>query len=153
MDIQVASNFERYLYYLLDRDPAAVRAKLADLEQTGALRVEPEHLAQVRADFTAAAVSDAETLAQIRATFHASGYILCPHTAVGAAASQDAPETIVLATAHPAKFNEAVREAIGREAPPPPALAGLMDKPVRCTELDASDTALREHIDAALHAA
>ena len=153
MDIQVASNFERYLYYLLDRDPAAVRAKLADLEQTGALTVEPERLAEVRADFTAAAVSDAETLAQIRATFDASGYILCPHTAVGAAASQDAPETIVLATAHPAKFNEAVREAIAREAPPPPALAGLMDKPVRCNELDASDTALREHIDAVLHAA
>jgi len=153
MDIQVASNFERYLYYLLDRDPAAVCAKLADLEQTGALTVEPERLAQVRADFTAAAVSDAETLAQIRTTFEASGYILCPHTAVGAAASRDAPQTIVLATAHPAKFNEAVREAIGREAPPPPALAGLMDKPVRCTELDASDAALRAHIDAALHAA
>ncbi|MBK1633396.1 threonine synthase [Thiohalocapsa halophila] len=153
MDIQVASNFERYLYYLLDRDPAAVCAKLADLEQTGALTIEPERLAQVRADFTAAAVSDAETLAQIRATFEASGYILCPHTAVGAAASQDAPETIVLATAHPAKFNEAVREAIGREAPPPPALTGLMDKPVRCTELDASDAALRAHIDAALPAA
>ncbi|NBC14190.1 MAG: threonine synthase [Gammaproteobacteria bacterium] len=153
MDIQVASNFERYLYYLLDRDPAAVCAKLTDLEQTGALTIEPERLAQVRADFTAAAVSDAETLAQIRTTFEASGYILCPHTAVGAAASRDAPQTIVLATAHPAKFNEAVREAIGREAPPPPALAGLMDKPVRCTELDASDAALRAHIDAALHAA
>ncbi|WP_295880483.1 threonine synthase [uncultured Thiohalocapsa sp.] len=150
MDIQVASNFERYLYYLLGQDPAAVRAKLTDLEQTGQLAVEPAQHAQVQADFAATAVSDAETLAQIRRTFDASGYILCPHTAVGAAASRDRPDAVVLATAHPAKFNEAVREAIGREAPPPPALAGLMDKPVRCAELDASDAALRAHIDSTL---
>jgi threonine synthase len=56
----------------------------------------------------------------------------------------------VLATAHPAKFNEVVREAIGREAPPPPSLQGLMDKPVRCAELDASDAALRNHIERTL---
>ncbi len=153
MDIQVASNFERYLYYLLDQDPAAVCAKLGDLEQSGRLAVDAGRLARVQADFDAAAVTDAQTLAQIRATHDASGYILCPHTAVGAAASQNAPETIVLATAHPAKFNEAVREAIGREAPPPPALAGLMDKPVRCTQLDASEAALRAHIDATLSTA
>ncbi|MGD2020388.1 MAG: threonine synthase [Thiohalocapsa sp.] len=152
MDIQVASNFERYLYYLLDQDPGAVCAKLADLEATGQLDVDPAQLRQVQADFAAAAVSDAQTLAQIRSTYETSGYILCPHTAVGAVASRDAPETVVLATAHPAKFNEAVREAIGREAPPPPALEGLMDKPVRCTELGASDAELRAHIDAALAA-
>jgi threonine synthase len=150
MDIQVASNFERYLFYLLDEDPAAVRALLADLDQTGRLAVDAERLARVQADFAAAAVSDAETLAQIRETYQASDYILCPHTAVGAFASRGAPDTVVLATAHPAKFNEAVREAIGREAPPPPALQGLMDKPVRCAELDASDAALRAHIDETL---
>jgi threonine synthase len=152
MDIQLASNFERYLYYLLGQDPAAVRTSLADLEQTGRLAVDAEALAQVQADFGAAAVSDAETLAQIRDTFDASGYILCPHTAVGAFASRGAPDTVVLATAHPAKFNEAVREAIGREAPPPPSLRGLMDKPERCAELEASDTALRAHIDQTLAA-
>jgi threonine synthase len=150
MDIQVASNFERYLYFLLGEDPAAVREKLGDLEQTGSLRVDAAQLRQVQADFGAAAVSDAETLAQIRSTYGASGYILCPHTAVGAAASADAPDTVVLATAHPAKFVDAVREAIGREAPPPPSLQGLMDKPVRCAELEASEAALRAHIEATL---
>ena len=153
MDIQVASNFERYLYYLLDEDPAAVRGLLAELEQSGRLGVGAEHLARVQADFSAAAVSDAETLAQIRETWQASGYILCPHTAVGAYASRNAPETVVLATAHPAKFVEAVREAIGREAPPPPSLQDLMDKPARCAELEASDTALRAYIEQALAAA
>jgi len=150
MDIQVASNFERYLYYLLDEDAAAVAALLGDLERTGELSVDAGRLAQVQADFGAASVSDAETLAQIRDTFDASGYILCPHTAVGAFASRDAPDTVVLATAHPAKFNEAVREAIGREAPPPASLQGLLDKPVRCAELEASDRALRVHLEQTL---
>ena len=152
MDIQVASNFERYLYYLLDEDAGAVCALLADLDRTGQLGVDAERLARVQADFGAAAVSDAETLAQIRETFAASGYILCPHTAVGAYASRNAPNAVVLATAHPAKFNEAVREAIGREAPPPPSLQGLMDKPMRCTELEASGTALRAHLEQTLAA-
>ncbi len=147
MDIQVASNFERYLYYLLDEDPSAVRGLLADLERTGRLAVDAGRLGQVRSDFGAAAVSDAETLAQIRDTFETCGYILCPHTAVGAYASRHTPDTIVLATAHPAKFNAAVREAIGREAPPPAPLQDLMDKPVRCAELEASSKALRAHLE------
>jgi threonine synthase len=58
----------------------------------------------------------------------------------------------VLATAHPSKFNEAVREAIGQEAPPPPSLQGLMGKGVRCADLDANEAALREHIERTLTA-
>jgi threonine synthase len=152
MDIQVASNFERYLYYLMDEDPVAVSALLADLDGTGQLSVDSDKLARVQQDFDAAAVNDADTLAQIRRTFEASGYILCPHTAVGAAASADNPEAVVLATAHPSKFNEAVREAIGQEAPPPPSLQGLMGKGVRCADLDANEAALREHIERTLTA-
>jgi threonine synthase len=150
MDIQVASNFERYLYYLMDEDSAAVKALLADLDATGRLSVDETRLARAQADFDAAAVGDADTLAQIRRTFEDGGYVLCPHTAVGAAASADRPDAVVLATAHPAKFNEAVREAIGAEAPPPPSLTGLMHKEVRCAELDASEDALRDHIDGTL---
>lgn len=146
MDIQIASNFERYLYYLLDEDAGAVRALLAEMEQTGRMQVDGERLKRVRADFSAHAVTDPETLAQIRETYDASGYILCPHTAVGARAAADQPDAIVLATAHPAKFNEAVREAIGSEAPPPPSLQGLMDKPTRSVELDAEPAAVRTHI-------
>lgn len=150
MDIQVASNFERYLYYLLDEDAGAVRTLLASMQQSGCLQVDGERLRQVQQDFSAQAVSDRETLAQIRATYAASGYILCPHTAVGARAAAAEPDAVVLATAHPAKFNQAVREAIDREAPPPPALQGLLDKPTRCAELDAEPLAVREHIRATL---
>jgi threonine synthase len=150
MDIQIASNFERYLYYLYDQDPVPVRGLLEGMQQTGGLAVDADRLARVRADFLAQSVSDAETLDQIRATFEATGYILCPHTAVGVRAARGDPALVCLATAHPAKFAEAVREAIGREAPPPPSLQGLMTKETRCAELDASAEAVADHIRATL---
>ncbi|WP_200253794.1 threonine synthase, partial [Thiococcus pfennigii] len=83
MDIQLASNFERYLYYLVGEDPGRVRSLLEEMGRTGQLRVTGEEHAQVQADFAAVAVDDAATLAQIRATHAATGYILDPHTAVG----------------------------------------------------------------------
>ena len=152
MDIQLASNFERYLYYLLDEDPAAVRALLAELEQTGQLQVDGERQRRVAEDFDARAVSDAETLAEIRRVYEASGYILCPHTAVGARAAADQAEALVLATAHPAKFGAAVVEAIGIEPAPPRALQGLLERETRCAELAADANAvaafMQEMLDA-----
>ncbi len=157
MDIQLASNFERYLYYLLDEDPAAVRALLAEMEQTGQLQVDGERQRRVAEDFDARAVSDAETLAEIRRVYRTSGYLLCPHTAVGACAAADTTDAVVLATAHPAKFDAAVVKAIGIAPPPPPPLQGLLERETRCVELPAEaeavsrfmretlDTSAREH--------
>jgi threonine synthase len=150
MDIQIASNFERYLYFLHDGDQARVCTLLDDLKRTGRLEVSAEHHRRAQADFDAVAVSDAETLDQIRATYEASGYILCPHTAVGVCAARDLPEAVCLATAHPAKFGEAVVQAIGREAPPPPSLQGLLEKEARCAELEATAEAVKGHIEATL---
>jgi threonine synthase len=116
------------------------------MERTGRLAVDANRLARVQTDFEARAVSDGETLDQIRETFEATGYILCPHTAVGVRAARGDADLVCLATAHPAKFVEAVREAIGREAPPPPSLQGLMEKEARCVELDASADAVEGHI-------
>lgn len=150
MDIQIASNFERYLYFLLEGDTAEVRRLLDGMQQSGRLEVDAARQAQVRSDFSAAATSDAETLEQIRATFTASGYILCPHTAVGVHAARDIPGCVCLATAHPAKFGEAVLEAIGQEAPPPPSLQGLLDREARCTDLEATPAAVRAHLQSTL---
>lgn len=150
MDIQLASNFERYLYYLHDGDTAQVRTLLDDLQHSGRLAVDPARHTQVQIDFSAAAVSDPETLDQIRATFASSGYILCPHTAVGVRAAQDLPGSVCLATAHPAKFGEAVREAIGQEAPLPASLQGLLEKESRCVELDATPAAIKGHLQSVL---
>lgn len=153
MDIQVASNFERYLFYLLDEDAEAVRGLFADLDAKGRFAVDAAHLMRVQQDFSARAVTDEQTLAQIQETFETSGYILCPHTAVGAVAAGDDPEAVVLATAHPAKFNEAVEAAIGQPAPAPPSLQGLDDLPSRCLELDGEAQAIRECIRETLEAA
>jgi threonine synthase len=150
MDIQIASNFERYLYFLHDGDAGKVRALLETLQATGRLEVDAARHARARADFDAVAVSDAETLEQIRQTYAAADYILCPHTAVGVKAGGAAEDLICLATAHPAKFNEAIQLAIGRDAPLPPALQGLMDLPTRCLELDARAEPLKAHIRATL---
>ncbi|MGQ9659187.1 MAG: threonine synthase [Thermochromatium sp.] len=150
MDIQIASNFERYLYYLHDGDQTRVCALLDDLKRTGRLEVSAARHRQAQTDFEAVAVSDAETLDQIRATYEASGYILCPHTAVGVRAARDWPEAVCLATAHPAKFGAAVVQAIGCEAPSPPSLQGLLEKETRCVELDASAEAVKGYIKATL---
>jgi len=105
------------------------------------------------APHTTMAVDDAATLEQIRETCAATGYILDPHTAVGVKAAAGYPGSICLATAHPAKFAEAVTAAIGREAPPPPSLQGLMDKEARCAVLDAGVEAIKGHIETTLAAA
>jgi threonine synthase len=146
MDIQIASNFERYLYYLVGEDPAAVRALLDEMGRTGRMTVSEAQRVAVARDFDAGAASDDETLEQIRETYGAAGYILDPHTAIGLRVARGRGDVVCLATAHPAKFNEAVREAIGREAEPPPSLQGLMDKETRCALLDASEDAIRAHI-------
>ncbi len=146
MDIQIASNFERYLYYLVGEDPAAVRALLDEMGRTGRMTVSEAQRVAVAMDFDAGAASDAETLEQIRETYEAEGYILDPHTAIGVRVARGRGDLVCLATAHPAKFNEAVREAIGQEAEPPPSLQGLMDKETRCALLDASEDAIRAHI-------
>ncbi len=137
MDIQISSNFERYLYYLLDEDPAQVRGLMEQMTAEGKLSVSEEKLRQVQQLFHAVAVSEEETRAQIQETYEACGYILDPHTAVGVKAAAAFPGAVCLATAHPAKFGDAVREAIGVEADPPPSLQGLMEKETRCAILEA----------------
>ncbi len=143
MDIQIASNFERYLYYLMGEDPAAIRGLMQQMAEQGKLSVPEDKLREVRALFSAAAVSEAQVLEQIRATHADSAYILDPHSAVGVRAAQDMPGAVCLATAHPAKFDEAVFQAIGLHAPPPASLQGLMDKQTRCVQLDASEAAVK----------
>lgn len=152
MDIQLASNFERYLYYLLDEDCDAVSARVTAMHNDGRMEFSTAEHRRASADFAASAVSDADTLEQIRQTYQDSGYLLCPHTAVGVRAAAAWPDTVCLATAHPAKFNEAVREAVGLDAPPPACLQGLLAKPTRCAEIDADTAVVRKRLKTTLDA-
>lgn len=150
MDIQISSNFERYLYYLMDEDPAKVRELMDDMARDGRLEVSGEKQERVRKLFLAKAVAESETLDQIRTTHRYCKYILDPHTAVGVKAADGIPGTVCLATAHPAKFAAAVTEAIGVEADPPPSLQGLMDKETRCALLDADGAVVKKFMQETL---
>ncbi|MCM2357289.1 MAG: threonine synthase [Geobacteraceae bacterium] len=151
MDIQVASNFERYLFYLFDQDPARVRDAFARFAETGRMEFTPAELARVREEFAARTVSTDETLGTIAAFQKESGYLLDPHTAVGVKAALECvtgEETpVCLATAHPAKFGDAVQRATGITPPFPPALAGIEKLPSRCQVLEADQRAIRAFIE------
>ncbi len=153
MDIQISSNFERYLYYLLDQDPAQIRQLMEQMAATGSIQVSEEKRREVAKVFEARAISEEETLAQIKATYDECGYILDPHTAVGVKAAGDIPDTICLATADPAKFGDAVKQAIGVEAPPPPSLQGLMEKESRCEILAADTQVIKTYMQSTLEQA
>ncbi|VAX08980.1 Threonine synthase [hydrothermal vent metagenome] len=147
MDIQISSNFERYLYYLMDEDPTEVCRLMDDISRHGRFTITADKHAEVTRLFHAVAIGEDETLAQMRITYKRSGYILDPHTAVGVMAADDHPAAICLATAHPAKFGAAVRAAIGVEAPLPPSLQGLMGKETRCAVLDADSDVIKNYME------
>jgi len=150
MDIQVASNFERYLFYLFDENPARVNASLALFAATGKMHFTPAELARVSQDFSSASVNREETIRTI-ADFNSScGYLLDPHTAVGVRAALDSTltgaEFICLATAHPAKFGDAVKLAINEEVKLPAGLDGLDLLPSRCQTMAAELPTIREFV-------
>ncbi|SNX73948.1 L-threonine synthase [Cereibacter ovatus] len=148
MDIQVSSNFERALFDAYGRDGAAVAALMADLRQ-GGFRISPNALGALRDTFTSGRCSEDETLATIRAVHATTGEVLCPHSAVGVKVAQEhiGPEPMVtLATAHPAKFPDAVETAIGTRPALPARMADLFDRPERVTRVPNDLAALQSLI-------
>ncbi len=149
MDIQVASNFERYLFEIAGRDSAVLNGWMRALTENGELQVGEQQMARVRENFASARVGDEETVETIRQTHRESGYLLDPHSAVGVRAALEQPAgapLICMGCAHPAKFTAAIERATG--APPvlPPALAGLEQLPSRVTVLPATLEAVRGFI-------
>ena len=133
MDIQVSSNFERLLFEAGGRDAGTVRRLMEGLKQSVRFVLPDAMLAAVRADFEAGRADETETAAAIRAAFREAGDLVDPHTAVAlAVADRDGTDTsvpnIVLATAHPAKFPDAVEAACGMRPHLPVWLDGLMTK-------------------------
>ncbi|ABK42984.1 L-threonine synthase [Magnetococcus marinus MC-1] len=150
MDIQISSNFERYLFDLLERDGDGVKGCMAELAEQGGFSVSAEKLAQVRTIFDAVAVSEAQTLETITRVHRESGYVLDPHTAVGVAAAAGRQGVICLATAHPAKFADAVRQATGEAVALPPSMQDLMTLPTRCEVLPATAAAIKAKVEQTL---
>ncbi len=152
MDIQVASNLERYLFLRFGRDPERVRTFMAAFARDGRARIGGSHVGENRVDESIVAVRvDAQDTLGTIADLHASrGYLLDPHTAVGVAAARrvadEGSRPICLATAHPAKFPETVVRATGQEPPIHPSLARLRSEDARRIPIPASATALRNYI-------
>ena len=149
MDIQVASNFERYLYYLRGQDSSQVVRDMDTFNTTGSLDLSLLH-EQVAKDFLSSCVSEEETLETIKQLYDQHDYLVDPHTAVGIRAGQkfmdkDRP-MICLATAHPAKFGDAVHKAIGLEPELPPALANMSEADSRCITLDADTEQIKSYM-------
>ena len=151
MDIQLASNFERYLYFLHNGDTNLVVKEMETFRQTGKLNFPESVVKRVAEDFLTCTVNTEQTLDTIRDFHAANGYILDPHTAVGvragkAAGSKECP-VICLATAHPAKFGEAVNRAIGEDPQRPSSLDNLEQRDRRCEILDANESEIRKFIE------
>ena len=152
MDIQVSSNFERALFDAHGRDGAAVAALMAELG-AGGFRINQGALQSLRAIFASGRVSEEETLATIARKYAETGEVLCPHSAVGVKVAEEhigAAPMITLATAHPAKFPDAVQAAMGLRPALPPRMADLCDRPERLTrvpnDLGALTALIRERI-------
>ncbi|GBR08434.1 threonine synthase [Asaia siamensis] len=161
MDIQVSSNFERLLFEMLDRDPQACQATMLAFRQTGHMPVDQAAWMRAKERFGALMLDDEATLAEMKALYDNSGYLADPHTAIGLAAGRRAQEPgipmIVAATAHPAKFPDAVRKATGIDPALPPHLADLFSREERyetlANELNIIEDAVRRHIKAHTHTA
>jgi len=140
MDIQVSSNFERLLFEACGRDASAVRRMMSSLAQSGSFEVPADALSAIRADFAAARADEKEVADTIRRVHGASGYLCDPHTAVGIAAGRAAVRNtdvplVVLSTAHPAKFPDAMAAITGNRPALPTRLASLMSDAERISRL------------------
>ncbi len=145
MDIQVSSNFERALFLALGGDGAAVTRLMDGLKQSGGFTIPAPALAALQSVFASGRCSEDETRATIAATLAATGELLCPHSAVGVKVAQEhlgSSPMITLATAHPAKFPDAVQAATGLRPGLPPHMANLFDRPERQTVVPNDLTAL-----------
>ena len=155
MDIQVASNFERFLYFGMQADGARCAEFMRKFADQGSASV-PASVLQDQ-PITATAVDTAETLATIQRIHNAHGYVLDPHTAVGVAAAEalvpganrERP-LVCIATAHPAKFPDAIQEALPGVHATHPRLEALKTLPQRLVELPATDVAVRDYVEANL---
>ena len=141
MDIQVASNFERFLYYALDENPTRVNTVMAQIKATGAYRFDLLN----KSVFSSSTASDEEITGLIRQVHERYDYIVDPHTACAFKDLNPQRMSIVLSTAHPAKFPAAIAAAIGEE-PTSPVLEAIKSRPIVKHRLPADGEVIKAFI-------
>jgi len=155
MDIQVASNFERALFEASGRDAVWVAQAMETFAHERSLALPPHIMTALRARYAAFAIDDAETLATIKRVHKQTGRSVDPHTAVGLAAAsrfkgRTACPVVVLSTAHPAKFPEALTQATGISCPLPERLSALYENEERVCVLPCDSGAVRAFVETRL---
>lgn len=153
MDIQIASNFERLLFDVYGRDSARLNDQMQTLRAHGKITLSAAEHRNLTRDFDAYRIDDTATLAMMKTVYEESGYVLDPHTAVGVASAYAlAPgidgAIVTLATAHGAKFPDAVKKATGTTPMLPHGMEDLMTKPERILPMKADKAALTTYLEA-----
>ncbi|MEH3093578.1 MAG: threonine synthase [Agrobacterium cavarae] len=153
MDIQISSNFERLLFEAYDREPNEIKRSMDGLKQSGAFQISEAAMKTIKRDFRAGRATEKQVAATIRDTLSETGYLLDPHTATAVYVAKNYEKTnspmVVLSTAHPAKFPDAVKSACAIDPALPVWLADLMNREERFdvleAELDAVETFIGKH--------
>lgn len=152
MDIQVSSNFERALYILGGRDPARTRAAMSALDQSGAFSLDEKTLSTLRQTFSAARASEDDVAETIKRLSVENNYLIDPHTAVGLFAGRKVRKDgetplVVLSTAHPAKFPEAVERISTIRPDLPTHMNDLFEREEKCVTLENNPDAVKALIE------
>nr|WP_210260415.1 threonine synthase [Hongsoonwoonella zoysiae] len=151
MDIQISSNFERLLFEAYGRDGAAVRGLMERLHQSGGFTIDDGPMQAMRREFDAGRCLEDETGETIAKTLEKSGYLLDPHTATGVKVAAEKADgkvpMVVLATAHPAKFPDAVEKACGIRPELPAELAHIMNDEERMELLPAEQASVEACVE------
>jgi threonine synthase len=156
MDIQVASNFERLYFEILDRDPSATAKAFLEVSEGRGVLIPGKALEGLQSDFTSRAISEGQTSDTMASALQSYDALIDPHTAValcaasgeGGAGGEIGAPMVVLSTAHPAKFPEAVQAATGRAAPLPAHAHDLFDRKERFDRLPCDLEAVKRYVRA-----
>ena len=155
MDIQVASNFERYLFYRTGENGARVSELMQTVKNGDAISVPPLPSGHVDDTIRAESANTDETLTTIKRYHESHGYLLDPHTAVGVSVGErlrDPSEPLLcLATAHPAKFSDAIKRATDSDLAHHELIDGLKELPVRAHGLPANTADVKSFITESIH--
>ena len=149
MDIQVSSNFERLLFYILNKDDQKVGALMKSLKDDGSFKLNKKEINEIKKDFKAEKINDSETLSIIKEVYDKEKFIIDPHTATAFGAINKIGElknTVALGTAHPYKFLETVKKATGENIEVPHQLEKFMDKDEKFDIVENNNEKIKKYI-------
>ena len=149
MDIQVASNFERLLYYILGENDSKLSSLMNELSSKNSFNLGKKEIDEIKKDFEAVKITDEETLKIIDELFKEHKFIIDPHTATGVGAAksfENLENVVVLGTAHPYKFSDTIKRAIGKNLDVPKHLKLNMDKKEKFDIIRNSNSDVKNYI-------